>query len=32
MSKIPDSFIEELKAKTSLVKYVKQYTLLREVR
>ena len=31
MSKIPDSFIEELKAKTSLVKYVKQYTLLREV-
>ena len=31
MSKIPDSFIEELKAKTSLVRYVKQYTLLREV-
>lgn len=31
MSKIPDSFIEELKAKTNIISYIKQYTNLKKV-
>lgn len=31
MAKIPESFIEELKAKTDLVKFAKQYTELKQV-
>ena len=31
MARFPDSFIEELKEKTDLVKLVKEYTQLREV-